>query len=109
MGWMEGHKEEPKKITNGYITLLKYIDFAWDGRAQREAKENNKWMAVYMYQQQRLIVSYKEEHMPGRLWSHHGTCDKDPRLGHWVGSESTKQKMQTERNKQRLKVLNDNN
>jgi len=65
------------KLLKNRTTLLKSIDFVWDGR---EAKANKKWMSLY----QRL-VSYKEEH--------HGSTsvpqnyDADPQLANWVNTQ----------------------
>ena len=66
-----------KEVPRDRVTLLKSIDFAWNGKAEMEAKENSNWMGMY----QRLI-SYKEEHDGSTMVP--SKYDAYPQLGHWV-------------------------
>ena len=86
-----------KELPKDRITLLKSIDFAWDGRAQKEARENTNWMNMY----QRL-ASYKEEHSGSTLVPR--VDDKYPKLGQWVSNQRSFCKK-----KERAKLLNDIN
>ena len=81
--WVSHQREylRNNKLPKYRVTLLKSIDFTLGTRAQREAKENNKWMSMYQ-----SLVSYKEEHAGSTLVPQN-KYDKDPQLGHWVSHQ----------------------
>ena len=65
-----------KELPKDRATLLKSIDFAWDGR---EAKENSNCMDMHQ-----CLVSYKEEHAGSTMVPR--DYDKYPKLGRWVST-----------------------